>query len=96
MPTAKIMARFEKTASPAAAIHRLTAAAAARQQEALANLDPDALPSALREMLVLRLDHPDSSLAELARIGGLTKSAANHRLRRLTDLSCRRAAPGER
>jgi hypothetical protein len=73
-----------------------TAAAAARQQEALANLDPDALPSALREMLVLRLDHPDSSLAELARIGGLTKSAANHRLRRLTDLSCRRAAPGER
>lgn len=73
-----------------------TAAAAARQQEALANLDPDALPSALREMLVLRLDHPDASLAELARIGDLTKSAANHRLRRLTDLSCRRAASGER
>ncbi len=64
-----------------------TAAAAARQQEAFANLDPEVLPPALREMLVLRLDYPDASLAELARIGGLTKSAANHRLRRLLALS---------
>ena len=73
-----------------------TAAAAARQQEALANLDPDALPSALREMLLLRLDYPDASLAELARIGGLTKSAVNHRLRRLSDLRCQRSADSER
>jgi DNA-binding protein WhiA len=61
-----------------------TAAAAARQQEALQGLDPGRLPKALREMLELRLEHPDASLAELARLGGLTKSAANHRLRRLS------------
>lgn len=66
-----------------------TATAAARQQEALARLDPDALPPALREMLELRLEHPDASLAELARLGDLTKSAANHRLRRLVDLAGR-------
>ena len=60
-----------------------TAVAAARQQEALQRLDPEGLPEALGEMLVLRLEHPDASLAELARLGGISKSAANHRLRRL-------------
>jgi len=60
-----------------------TAVAAARQQEALRGLAPERLPAALREMLALRLEHPDASLAELARLGGITKSAANHRLRRL-------------
>lgn len=64
-----------------------TAIAAARQQEALRGLDSKALPHALREMLELRLEYPDASLAELARLGGLTKSAANHRLRRLVSLS---------
>lgn len=63
-----------------------TASAASRQQEALANLDPAELPEALREMLALRLDHPDASLADLARLGNLSKSAANHRLRRLVAL----------
>ena len=63
------------------------AAAAARQQEVLEGLDPSSLPQALREMLELRLEHPDASLAELARLGGLTKSAVNHRLRRLTAAS---------
>jgi hypothetical protein len=38
-------------------------------------------------MLELRLENPDASLAELARLGGLSKSAANHRLRRLVGLS---------
>lgn len=60
-----------------------TATAAAHQQDLLQGLDPERLPKALREMLELRLEHPDASLAELARFGGLTKSAANHRLRRL-------------
>jgi DNA-binding protein WhiA len=64
-----------------------TAVAAARQQEALESLEPKKLPRALREMLELRLEHPDAPLAELARLGGLTKSAANHRLRRLLGLS---------
>jgi cell division protein WhiA len=64
-----------------------TATAAARQQRALATLDPGDLPSALREMLELRLEYPDASLAELARLGDLSKSAANHRLRRLLQLA---------
>jgi cell division protein WhiA len=69
-----------------------TAVAAARQQEALESLDPAKLPPALREMLELRLENPDASLAELARLGGLTKSAANHRLRRLVGLSVGKSA----
>jgi cell division protein WhiA len=69
-----------------------TAAAVARQLEILESLDPEGLPKALREMLELRLEHPDASLAELARLGGLTKSAANHRLRRLAARAERRSA----
>jgi cell division protein WhiA len=64
-----------------------TATAAARQQRALESLDPRGLPPALREMLELRLEHPDASLAELARLGDLSKSAVNHRLRRLVELA---------
>lgn len=64
-----------------------TALAAARQQQALETLDAEELPIALREMLELRLEYPDASLAELARLGGLSKSAANHRLRRLVELA---------
>lgn len=63
-----------------------TAAAGARQAEVLRALDPGELPPALREMLELRLEHPDASLADLARLGGLSKSAANHRLRRLMEV----------
>lgn|GEM_PF-693289 len=63
-----------------------TAKAAASQQKILENLDPNSLPEALREMLVLRLDNPDASLSELAALGGISKSAANHRLRRLVEI----------
>ena len=68
------------------------ATAAARQQKALETLDPGNLPPALREMLELRLEYPDASLAELARLGGLSKSAANHRLRRLIAISGQHSA----
>lgn len=71
-----------------------TATAAARQQRALENLDPAALPAALREMLELRLENPDASLTELASLGGLSRSAANHRLRRLVELGRNRAPRG--
>jgi len=67
-----------------------TATAAARQQEVLRSLDPGRLPEALGEMLALRLEHPDASLAELAHLGGITKSAANHRLRRLSAMAAAR------
>ena len=69
-----------------------TANAAARQQKALEALDPGVLPPALREMLELRLEHPDASLAELARIADLSKSAVNHRLRRLLAISDQQSA----
>lgn len=68
-----------------------TARAAARQQAALQTLDAKALPQALREMLELRLDHPDASLTELARLGGISRSAANHRLRRLVTAASKSA-----
>ena len=44
-----------------------------------------ALPQALRDMAELRLEYPDMNLTELAEVGGegLTRSAVNHRLRRL-------------
>jgi len=66
-----------------------TATAAARQQKALQTIDPEHLSPALREMLELRLEYPDASLAELAHLGDLSKSAANHRLRRLVSMSAR-------
>lgn len=65
------------------------AAAAARQQEAISRLDPGELPEALREIFELRLEHPDASLSELAHLGGISKSAVNHRLRRLLELAGR-------
>lgn len=63
-----------------------TARAATSQAEALARLDPETLPPALREMLELRLEHSDASLTELAQLSGLSRSAANHRLRRLVEI----------
>lgn len=73
-----------------------TALSAARQQEALESISPEGLPAALREMLELRLEYPDAPLSELAQLGGLTKSAANHRLRRLVELASGKApAPEE-
>jgi cell division protein WhiA len=66
-----------------------TSAAALRQAEAITYLEAhgllDDLPVALRDMAALRLEHPYLNLAELAAESpdALTRSAANHRLRRL-------------
>ena len=66
-----------------------TSAAALRQTEAIRYLAGrgllDDLPVALREMAALRTEHPYLNLAELAAESPdpLTRSAANHRLRRL-------------
>jgi DNA-binding protein WhiA len=66
-----------------------TSAAALRQTEAIRYLATrgllDDLPVALREMAALRSEHPYLNLAELAAESpeALTRSAANHRLRRL-------------
>lgn len=66
-----------------------TSAAAVRQVEAITYLEArgllDGLPVALYEMAALRLEHPYLNLSELAAESpdALTRSAANHRLRRL-------------
>lgn len=80
-----------------------TSAAALRQAEAITYLVVrgllDDLPVALREMAALRLEHPYLNLGELAAESpdALTKSAANHRLRRLEqaaeDAGWQRRAP---
>jgi len=66
-----------------------TSAAALRQVEAIGYLASrgllDGLPVALRDVSALRLEHPYLNLSELAAESpdGLTRSAVNHRLRRL-------------
>ena len=47
----------------------------------------DSLPAALREMARWRTAHPELNLAELAESMKLSKSAVNHRLRRLLQVS---------
>jgi DNA-binding protein WhiA len=51
----------------------------------------DRLPPALREMARWRSEHPELNLGELAGRMKLSKSAVNHRLRRLQQLADSRA-----
>ncbi|MGE5592635.1 MAG: DNA-binding protein WhiA [Betaproteobacteria bacterium] len=52
------------------------------------------LPPGLREIARLRMEHPEASLKELGEMAvpPITKSAANHRMRRLLNLARRAAA----
>jgi len=43
----------------------------------------DTLPSELKALAKLRVDHPDASLAELASLSGASRSGVNHRLKRI-------------
>ena len=47
----------------------------------------DSLPAALAETARLRLDNPDDSLEDLARMLSITKSGVNHRLRKLNRIA---------
>lgn len=49
--------------------------------------DLDLLPKKLRDIAKLRLDHPDDSLAELGDRLEISKSGANHRMRKLKELA---------
>ncbi|MBO0690448.1 MAG: DNA-binding protein WhiA [Candidatus Dormibacteraeota bacterium] len=64
-----------------------TAGSSSRQLAAIRRLEEsgrlERLPSALREIARVRLDHPEQNLDELARGLRLSKSGINHRLRRL-------------
>jgi len=65
-----------------------TSRSARRQLAALARIDLEALPDALREAAELRLRHPTASLRELASRADppATKAALHRRLRRLEEL----------
>lgn len=47
----------------------------------------DYLKSDLREIALLRIDNPEASLSDLARIAGLSRSGINHRLKRIIEIS---------
>jgi DNA-binding protein WhiA len=68
-----------------------TIGSAMRQVEAIAKLDRegglDELPPSLREMARWRRENPDLNLTELAAQMNLSKSAVNHRLRRLVEMA---------
>lgn len=70
-----------------------TVDAALAQVEAIGRLSKarglDSLPDKLQEAARLRLDHPELTLTELAALfqPPITKSALNHRLRKLVELS---------
>ncbi len=75
-------ANLQKTANAAA-----DQVAAVRSLERVRGLD--ALPPALREIALLRLEHPEVSLRELGELADppLSKSAVYHRIRRLEELA---------
>jgi DNA-binding protein WhiA len=85
----EVRSRANRLANCDSANLRRTSVAALRQLEAIAALDRvgwlATLPPALREMADLRVRYPYMNLSELAETGeeGLTRSAVNHRLRRL-------------
>lgn len=68
-----------------------TVAASFRQMEGIRAIEAGpgftSLKPALKEVALLRLQHPEASLGELADLSGLGRSAINHRLRRLLEIA---------
>lgn len=87
----EVRAQANRLANCDTANTRRVTAAATRQLEAIAKLRAwgvlDKMPRALQEAAALRLSHPYLSLSELAELceGELSRSAVNHRLRRLVE-----------
>jgi DNA-binding protein WhiA len=85
----EVRSRANRLANCDSANLRRTSRAAARQLDAISVLEGtgrlSTLPPALREMADLRLRYPYLNLSELAEVEGegLSRSAVNHRLRRL-------------
>ncbi len=96
----EVRARANRVANCDSANVRRTGAAASRQLEAIAALERTGrlavMPPALQEMAELRQTHPYLNLTELAEAGGegLTRSAVNHRLRRLVEAAERPGRTG--
>lgn len=51
------------------------------------HLKIESLTKPLREAASLRMDNPESSIEELAKLAGITKSGMNHRLRKLNEIA---------
>ena len=79
---------------PAAHERRRLAAAGGHRRPGASRAGWRRFPPALREMADLRLQYPYLNLSELAEAGGegLTRSAVNHRLRRLVEAAERTGA----
>lgn len=100
----EVRSRANRLANCDSANLRRTSSASSRQLEAIALLESEGrlslLPPALREMAELRRQYPYMNLAELGEVaeGGLSRSAVNHRLRRILEIADRaeRGAPGGR
>jgi hypothetical protein len=96
----EVRSRANRLANCDSANLRRTSAAASRQLQAIAILQHsgrlETLPPALREAADLRLRFPYLNLAELAEAGGqgLSRSAVNHRLRRLVEAAERKGPTG--
>jgi len=92
----EVRSRANRVANCDSANLRRTSAAASRQLEAIAILQRsgrlETLPAALKDAADLRLHNPYLNLTELAEAGGegLTRSAVNHRLRRLVEAAERK------
>jgi cell division protein WhiA len=92
----EVRSRANRLANCDSANLRRTSAAASQQLEAIAMLQHsgrlEALPPALRDVADLRLQYPYMNLTELAEAGGegLSRSAVNHRLRRLVEAAERK------
>ncbi|MGN1329532.1 MAG: DNA-binding protein WhiA [Eubacterium sp.] len=73
-------ANIEKTVK--ASFEHISAIEKIKEKKGLDFLKPD-----LREIAVLRIDNPESSLSDLARLAGLSRSGINHRLKRIIEIS---------
>ena len=86
-----VQARLNRLINAEEANLARTVRAADRQLSAIARLEADGglarLAPGLREMAMLRRQMPDADLDTLAAAIGLSRSAANHRLRRLVELA---------
>jgi DNA-binding protein WhiA len=98
----EVRSRANRLANCDAANLRRTGAAASRQMAAISALQRSGrlamLPPALREMAELRARYPYMNLSELAEAegAGLSRSAVNHRLRRLVEIAEERGAKTHR
>ncbi|HJP70624.1 MAG TPA: DNA-binding protein WhiA [Candidatus Limnocylindria bacterium] len=86
-----VQARLNRLINAEEANLARTVRAADRQLSAIARLEAEGglgrLAPGLREMAVIRRQMPDADLDTLAAAIGLSRSAVNHRLRRLVDLA---------